>query len=322
MEAEASEHGPCGTRDRLIDLGLRVAIGFCERVGVEGTLRFGAGVGAFWYALRAPRVRRVRDQLGRAFPEWTTTERDAQARAVFRHLGLGLAELALLSGRHRAELLGRMRIDGLHHMEEASRKAGGQGVVLIGPHLGNWEIGAAKLAAEGVPVTAVYRGMRQPTLEAAIRRVREGRAPEAEPGEPIEQIPMGGRAGVRFVRALRRGRHILALLDQHARDDEGLLVPFFGRPAATRIGPLKLADRVEAPVLLAFARRDPDERGHRLEIQPPLQLEPGASDDEDVLRRNLHRITAAFEQEIRASPGQWIWTHRRWRGPADPAGSS
>ena len=36
---------------------------------------------------------------------------------------------------------------------------------MIGPHLGNWEIGAAKLADLGLPVAAVYRGLRQPALE-------------------------------------------------------------------------------------------------------------------------------------------------------------
>ena len=309
-----------GVRDRLLDASLAAIIRASEAIGVERTLRAGAALGRVWVALRGPRVSRVREQLRAALPDVPPVERKALVRAVFRHLGLGLAELALLSGRHRSVLLDRMRIEGLEHMEQASRASGGQGVILVGPHLGNWEIGAAKLAEEGVPVSAVYRGMRQPAVERAILRVRAGATPEAT-RDPIEQIPMGGRAGVRFVRALRKGRHILALLDQHARDDEGLQVDFFGRPAATRTGPLKLAERVGAPVLLAFARRDPDERGHCLKIHPPLQLEPGASDDEEVLRRNLQRITTAFEREIRATPGQWIWTHRRWRDRPRPEAS-
>ncbi len=309
-----------GWSDRLQGAALDAVIRGSEALGVEATLRAGAGLGRAWAALRGPRVARVSDQLHFAMPELPPVEQAALVRAVFRHLGLGLSELLLLSGRHRAVLLDRMRIQGLEHLEAASRESEGRGVILVGPHLGNWEIAAAKLAEEGIPVSAVYRGMRRPAFEQAIRRVRAGTHPEAI-AEPIEQIPMGRRAGVRFVRALREGRHILALLDQHARDDEGLSVDFFGRPASTRTGPLKLADRVGARVLPAFARRDPDERGHCLQIHPPLQLEPGASDDEEVLRRNLQRITAAFEQEIRASPGQWIWTHRRWRDRPRPQGS-
>jgi KDO2-lipid IV(A) lauroyltransferase len=214
-----------------------------------------------------------------------------------------------------------MHIEGFEHLEQAQREAGGRGVILVGPHLGNWELGAAKLAAMGIPVTAIYRGMRQPALDRAIRRVRAGAEAAAQTGVsragtecPIEQVPMGRRAGVQFVRALAGGRHVLALLDQHARGEEGLAVQFFGRPAATRFGPLKLADRTGTPILLAFARRDPNGRDHRLTIHPPLPLEPGSAKDPEVLRCNLQQITDAFEREIRRTPGQWIWTHRRWRG--------
>ena len=132
----------------------------------------------------------------------------------------------------------------------------------------------------------------------------------------MQQIPMGPRAGVQFVRALEAGRHLLVLLDQRAHRDEGLEVSFFGRPARTRFGPLKLAARAGVPVLIALPRRHPDGRRHTLTIHPPLQLEAGATDDEEVLRRNLQRVTAEIEKGIRQTPGQWIWTHRRWRVPA------
>jgi KDO2-lipid IV(A) lauroyltransferase len=122
-----------------------------------------------------------------------------------------------------------------------------------------------------------------------------------------------GRAGLRFVRALKEGRKVLVLLDQDANREEGLFVSFFGRPASTRSGPLALASLRGTPVLPAFIRRSPDGRSHVLEIHPALQLEPGASDDEEVLRRNTQQVTAVIEEVIRKSPGQWIWTHRRWR---------
>lgn len=304
-------------------------IRLAEIAGISRTLRFGAAFGRLWCALAGPRTRRVRDQLAAAFPEVDAGQRLRWEREVFAHLGQGLAELLLMLGQHRDEMLSSMEVVGLEHLERAVCESGGKGAVMIGPHLGNWELGAAKLAALGVPVSAIYRGLRQPALERAVLQVRAGASQarsgraegesEAGCGEPIQQIVMGRRAGVQFIRALEAGRSVLVLLDQHARRDEGILVDFFGRPASTRFGPLKLAARTGAPVLLAFARRDPDGRHHRLTIHPALQLEPGASDDEDVLRRNLQRVTAVFEREIRASPGQWIWTHRRWRGQPDSA---
>ena len=315
---------------RIVDGGLVLILGgwirIAELAGVSRTLRFGAAFGRMWHALGGPRTRRVRVQLAAAFPEVDAEQRMQWERQVFAHLGQGLAELLLMLGRHRGEMLSSLEVIGLAHLETAVRESGGKGAVVIGPHLGNWELGAAKLAALGVPVSAIYRGLRQPALERAILQIRAGASrggldPAAyDGGEPIQQIAMGRRAGVQFIRALDAGRNVLVLLDQHARRDEGMLVDFFGRPANTRFGPLKLAARTGAPVLLAFARRDPDGRHHRLTFHPALQLEPGGSDDEDVLRRNLQRVTAEIEKEIRATPGQWIWTHGRWRGQPDAGG--
>lgn len=309
----------------LLVLGLRAAIRFAEWLGVDRTLVVGRALGRAWPVLGLPRTRRVREQLASAFPDEAPEQRKRWQREVFGHLAQGLAELVLMSGRHRAAMLSHVEVIGLEHLERAVRESGGKGAVVIGPHLGNWELAAAALAGLGVPVSAVYRGLRQPALERALQRVRSGTPRtrgEIERGSPIEQIAMGRRAGVQFLRALEAGRSVLVLLDQHARRDEGMIVEFFGRPARTRFGPLKLADRVGAPVLMAFATRDGDRRHHRLTIHPPLQLERGAAEDEEVLRRNLQTVSAAIETEIRALPTQWIWTHRRWRAENERRASS
>ena len=297
-----------GPSSVVLSLVIAFVIALANALGVEATLRLGAGIGTLWFRLRGPRTRRVADQLATAFPERDPLWLRERAREVFVHLAQGLAEGVLLAGRHRETLVAALEVEGLDHLEVARADADGRGALVVGPHLGNWELGAAKLTALGIPVAAVYRGPRQPALDRALRRLRGG---EGEGG--IEHIAMGRRAGVQFVRALTGGRNVLALLDQHARGDEGVPVTFFGRPASTRFGPLKLAARVGAPVLIASVRRSADRRRHTLTIEPALQLEPGASDDEEILRRNLQQVTAELERTIRANPGQWIWTHRRWR---------
>jgi KDO2-lipid IV(A) lauroyltransferase len=245
-------------------------------------------------------------------PEEDPGRREEWAREVFIHLGRGLAELILLRGRRRGELLERVEVEGLEHVEAAERESATGGVVMVTAHYGNWELACARVAAMGIPISVVYRELRQPVLDRMLLGIRA--AGQRSSGQPaaLEQIPMG-RAGIRFVRALEAGRKVLVLLDQDARREEGVFVSFFGRPASTRSGPLALAASRDVPVLPAFVRRSPDGRKHRLKIHAALQLEPGASDDEDRLRRNVQRVTAVIEKEIRESPGQWIWTHRRWR---------
>lgn len=314
--------------DAVLEAALGLAIRLAEWLGSEATLRLGAAFGRTWWALRGPRTGRVVAQLEAAFPEDAPDRVRAHARNVFVHLGQGLAEGLLLSGRHRAQLLDAMEVDGLEHLAAARAAAGGRGALLVAPHLGSWELAGAKLAALGVPLVAVYRSPRRVSLDRALRRLRRGSAgadadPDPDGGAQFEQIAMGPRAGVQFVWALRGGRNVVALLDQRARAEEGPLVRFFGRPARVRSAPIKLAARAGAPVLVAVARRSADRRRHRLTIQPALQLESSPSDEDgEKLERDLQRVTEELEKAIRASPGQWIWTHRRWRGPPDRADAS
>lgn len=313
MPAAPAPDDATTTRDRFLGGLIAIAVRLAERGGVEATLRFGEAVGGAWWTLRGPRRARVRKQLARAFPDRDPFWIDATARGVFVHLGLGLAEGLLLAGRHRARLLARVEVEGLEHVAEARKAADDRGVLLVAPHLGNWELAAAKLADLGLPVAAVYRDPGRPALERALLTIRGG---------DVEAIPMGPRAGVRFVRALEAGRTVLALLDQRGKPDESVLVTFFGRRTATRVAPVKLAARAGAPIVCGWAQRSPDRRQHRLTIQPALQPNGEPSDDEEVLRRIVQQVTAELEQAIRATPEQWIWTHRRWRDQPEATDAS
>jgi KDO2-lipid IV(A) lauroyltransferase len=283
-----------------------------ERVSIDRVVALGASFGRTWYRLGGPRTGRVRAQLEVAFPEQNVKRRESWTREVFVHLGRGLVELVLLRGRHRAALLGRVQVEGLENVEAAARQTPSGGALIVTAHCGNWELACAKIAEIGIPVSVVYRELSPPALDQAIHELR-GVASEGPNGTVVlDQIPMG-RAGIPVVRALKAGHKVVVLLDQDARREEGVFVSFFGRSASTRYGPILLAMQQGVPVLVAFVRRDPDGRTHRIRIQPALQLEPGSSDDEGVLRRNVQRVTAVIEKEIRASPDQWIWTHRRWK---------
>lgn len=297
---------------------------------MDAVLALGAAFGRLWVRVGGPRTRRVREQLTRAFPERDRAWVARCGEDVFVHLGRGLAELILLRGRHRSALLQRVELEGLEHLEAARRASATGGVLVMTGHLGNWELAAAKAASLGLPISVVYRGLRSPALDEALRGLRGGGAAGpggaevggGRPGEDFEQLQMG-RAGLAVLRALRRGRFVLVLLDQNARRHEGVFVPFFGRPASTRFGPARIAGQLGVPVLPAFVRRLPDGRHHLIRFEPALEIEADSaagdagrddgSHESEILRRNVGRMTAAIETRIRETPEQWIWTHRRWR---------
>ena len=94
-----------------------------------------------------------------------------------------------------------------------------------------------------------------------------------------------------------------ALMDQNTRVSNRP-VPFFGRPAPTPTGPVRLARRYGIPLLPVAIGRHGD--GHRVIHLPPL--EPGVGDENTLLAA----ANAALEEMIRRNPAEWVWFHRRW----------
>jgi KDO2-lipid IV(A) lauroyltransferase len=314
----------------LKDLLLRGLLGALEALAgvssIEGWTRFGVRFGGAWFAVGAPRVALVREQLSLAFPDWDEARIRAETRAVFEHLGESLAEFVLLLTRHREALIARVEIEGLERLERARQESASGGVLVVSAHRGNWELAGIALARQGFPVTAIRREQSSSVLEEAIDRMRIGPAAQPSPTGPTrprdrqdgpgyEFLRMGS-AGLSFARALSQGRVVLVLLDQNAKRDEGVFVPFFGRPASTRPGPLRLALRRDVPVVPVFARRVARAGAHRIEVGEPLALDRSAasgSERQAIERENLIRVNAAIEEAIRRVPSQWIWPHRRWR---------
>ena len=93
------------------------------------------------------------------------------------------------------------------------------------------------------------------------------------------------------------------------RELTGLKVPFFGRPAASNPFPAMLAVTLDKPVFVAHVMREPGVRFHiRLE---EVTVSRTGQRENDILATTA-AIQAIIEKNIRARPGEWMWSHRRW----------
>ena len=280
----------------------------------ESALRLGARIGRRWVQWGGPRVAEARLNLELALPELARGEREAILRRSFENTGRSLAEVVLLHGQHRDELVARVRVEGIEHLEAARRSTPHGGAFILTGHFGSWELGGAVLASRGYPVTSVHRARGDRGLEELATRWREASG---------QEVVALGEAGLGALRAVRRGRLVLMLVDQNARRREGVFAPFFGVPASTRFGPARLATRLGVPVVPAFLHRVGESGDHIGRIYPAVELErePDASGAADVvLRENVARMNRVLEDVIRAEPEQWMWAHRRFRTrpPGEP----
>ena len=174
-------------------------------------------------------------------------------------------------------------------------------MILFSGHLANWEISPLAAGQYGIDGGLVYRTSSNPFVDRMILKCR------GWPGEVIPKEAVGRRA----VSALRRGAHLLILADQKL--NEGIPVPFFGRPAMTAPTVALLGLRFDCDVLPARVERLNGAR-FRLTIEPPLQLPNTGNRAADVATLTAS-VNETFERWIRERPEQWFWVHRRWPDP-------
>jgi KDO2-lipid IV(A) lauroyltransferase len=265
-----------------------------------------------WVRLGGPRTRVARENLRIAFPGWSEAKREAVLVRSFENIGRSVAEFARLGRLGPEALRERVRLEGLEHVEAARAQSKTGGILAITGHFGSWEMLAAAMAAHGYPFVAVQKPRESPLLDAIVERYR--RAGGAE-------FLARGNAALAVMRSLAEGKAVAILYDQDSPKDEGVFVPFFGRLASTRDGPVKIALRARVPVLPVFLHRVGDTSAHVAHFRAPIPMLRGQGVPlEEAIRENARRMTAAIEDEIRRAPDHWNWVHRRWKTqpPGEP----
>jgi KDO2-lipid IV(A) lauroyltransferase len=279
---------------------LRATIQSLRAMSWENACRVGERIGALGYRPLGIRRHVVERQIAAAFPDLSPAEVVDLSRQSYEHLGRSSIETALLGSIGREGLLALAEtVEGWDLMEAVMAR--GKGAVLVTGHIGNWELAGAYVAARGVPLDAIARGMANPLFEEWLNHTREKMGMVVvHDSEAVRRTP----------RSLRGGRAVAFVADQGVRGLASTFVPFFGRPAKTPRGAAVFALRFEVPVLFVVALRKPNGR-YRIVVERIEVAETGDKDkDVDAI---VARFTQLLEKWVRAVPAQYFWQHRRWK---------
>jgi Kdo2-lipid IVA lauroyltransferase/acyltransferase len=254
---------------------------------------------AFWVVYRVLRVRRgvVHDNLRRSFPDAAPDEIARIAERCYRQQCDVAVESLKLMTMTADEIRDRVRAN-LEIGDQLLERR--QSAIFVLGHCGNWEwaIPLAVLAFPGALIHVIYHPLRHAGFDQLIRSVRRrfgGRM------TPITHAP---RAIVRLRNELTA---TFLVADQRAHSRNPYLTQFLGQTTAFLRGPERLARSLDVPVVYVEMKRV--ERG-RYEVNLEWLCEdPSATEDGEITERFARRL----EQQIRKSPDDWLWLHRRWR---------
>ena len=189
-------------------------------------------------------------------------------------------------------------------------KDSGFGRIIVGAHVGNWEILALAYPMLFEPLHFLYRKLDNPRLDNRLKQIRTQLG-----NKPIDKAHSANQ----IMRVLRNGGAVGILADVNVNLDEGVFVPFFGLSACTTKSIALLSLRARAAIIPIFAVW---EKGlGTYSVVHGRIIEPESTSDIDA---DAARVTAAFTAEIekvvRTYPDQWMWIHRRWktRPPGEP----
>lgn len=178
--------------------------------------------------------------------------------------------------------------------------ASDQGVLLLVPHIGNWELYNAFYSETVGQLTALFKPPKQKAMARIIERVRMRYGNQMVPTTP--------RGVARLFKTLKEGGAVLVLPDQVP--ETGLFVPFFDQPAFTDRLAHRLAIKSGAtPILVALIR---NERGL---FDVHYQSVPDLAQDDEILA--LTALNAAIEDLVRKYPTQYQWEYKRFKKQPD-----
>ncbi len=285
-------------------------------------------LGGIWFWILPFRRRVILHNLSLVFPRESGESMDEFrdrcneiARRNMRHNILFLIEFLERFHWAPADVERRLVIQGWEHVEGLMHSK--RGAFIMTAHIGNWELMTVAGSLKGMPLSILTRFLRNPVFDRiwVWSRRRFG----------MELLQETG-SGMQIIRAIRKGRFVGFIMDQHTGEPHGLETEFLGLPAWSPKGLAILATRLDAPVLPACILRRADGRFDvkiAAPIEVPAALAPqaragtssGRTESGPLslkeLESHVRLCNQVMEGWIREHAEQYLWLHKRFKNFVD-----
>ena len=191
-------------------------------------------------------------------------------------------------------------IKGTKLLEEIIKKK--KPVIFISGHFANFELMSMELVKKEINLATIYRPLNNIFLNPFMEYLRKKYICE-------NQIRKGVSGIRECMSYLNKNYSIALMVDQ--RVSEGKRLPFFKRGALTTTLPAQLALKYKCDIVPIYISRNKD-NSFKMEIYNPIKNSGKESSDKNKVNISI-KINKVIEEMILRDPGQWIWTHNRWK---------
>lgn len=179
-----------------------------------------------------------------------------------------------------------------------------QGVIMIGAHVGNWEIGAPFFDEYGKKINIVM-------YDAEHRKIKEI-LEENSITRDYKVIPVNNDSLThvfQITEALQKKEYVCFQGDRYLNREKLLTCQFLEKPALFPAGPYLLASRMKVPVVFYFAMKEKKQtyRFHFILAEKMVQ-----SKEKKTEQTLLEQYVRALEAIVKQYPEQWFNYYPFW----------
>ena len=175
-------------------------------------------------------------------------------------------------------------------------------VIFVSGHFANFELMTMELTKKEINVATNYIPLNNFFLNPFMEYLRKKYICP-------NQIKKG-LAGVKdAIHYIKNNFSIALMIDQ--RLSEGKKLPFFENMALTTTMPAQIALKFNLDIVPIYIARTDDDN-FQMEVYEPIKISKNEDVELDKLNISI-KLNKVLEEMISRDPGQWIWTHNRWK---------
>lgn len=269
-----------------------------SKLSLSQAQSLGSAIGTIMWLFNTKMCRITRANLAACYPRSTTQERNQLAKKSLQETFKTLFEVAIFWEWPIEQCMSTINeVEGTELIDTALQ--GGQGVILLAPHLGNWELAGLFMSTK-YAMAALFKPPKMKELEPYMTKVRQRAGSEL--------VPTNKRGVLRLFKILQKGGVVGILPDQDPTATGGVYAPFFGIQTNSMKLVSKLIEKTKATVLICSAARLGKGSGFKLVVKPV----DSAIYASDVLT-SVSGLNRSIESLVREIPEQYQWEYKRFK---------
>jgi KDO2-lipid IV(A) lauroyltransferase len=215
---------------------------------------------------------------------------------MWGNYGRILSEYVFLKNFRNSTLKDYFTIEGQEILNKI--KESNQPVIFVSGHFNNFELMAMHIEKSGINLAAIYRPLNNKFLNFIMEKIRKKYICK-------NQIKKGISGTKQLLSFFKKGSSIALMIDQ--RVSQGIKSNFFNHEAFTTTIPAQFVKKFNCKIVPIYIERT-NNVNFRLTIQEPREYH----NDETIESITLD-LNNLLEKMILKNPGQWIWSHNRWK---------